>query len=347
MPAMDGVECARQIANAPQLEAPPLVLMLTAFGQEEAREQLAAQHVVVRAVLVKPVTPSALLDACATVRGIARRPDMRSALREETLHSHEAQLAGARILLVEDNAVNQEIAVALLTNAGVEVTVASDGQQALEILERQRFNGILMDCQMPVMDGYEAARRLRLHPRLRELPVIAMTANAMVGDREKVLAAGMNDHIAKPINVEEMFATLARWVHPAGAEESVACLRGDPLPLLPGIDADRAQQRLAGNQALYRRILRMFAAQQQDFGTRFGAARASGDFLAARRAAHDLKSGAGTVGAGDLQLAAAALEHACAHRAAGDNIDELVTTVLRGLDPVLAALQALEHESAG
>jgi len=341
MPIMDGVECARRIANAPQLTPPPMVLMLTAFGREEALEQLAAQRVVVRAVLVKPVTPSALMDACATARGIARRPGTRSALREETLHNHENQLVGARILLVEDNTINQEIAVALLTNAGVEVTVANDGQQALDLVEQQHFNGILMDCQMPVMDGYEATRRLRLQPRLRELPVIAMTANAMVGDREKVLAAGMNDHIAKPINVEEMFATLARWVHPAGAEGSAARLRSDPLPPLPGIDVDSARARLAGNQALYRRLLRMFYAQQQDFGARFGAARASGDFLAAMRAAHDLKSGAGTVGASDLQLAAAALEHACAHHAAGDIIDELVTTVLRSLGPVLAGLQAL------
>jgi CheY-like chemotaxis protein len=125
-------------------------------------------------------------------------------------------LAGAHILLVEDNAIHQDLAVELLSGVGIEVTVANDGRQALALLERQRFDGVLMDCQMPDMDGYEATRLLRLQPQLQKLPVIAMTANVMSGDREKVLAACMNDHIGKPINVEEVFATLARWVHPAG-----------------------------------------------------------------------------------------------------------------------------------
>ncbi len=216
MPGMDGVECARQLSSAADLRPPPTVLMLTAFGREEALQQLAAQQVHVHGVLVKPVTPSALIDACAMALGIARRKDTRSALREEALHSHAESLAGARILLVEDNALNQELAVTLLSEAGIEVTVANDGRQALKLLEKQSFDGILMDCQMPVMDGYEATRLLRLQLPLQDLPVIAMTANAMVGDREKVLAAGMSDHIAKPINVEEMFATLARWIRPSG-----------------------------------------------------------------------------------------------------------------------------------
>jgi len=215
MPGMDGVECARLLQSGSQLHPPPLVLMLTAFGREEALQRLAAHQLSIGGLLIKPVTPSALVDACATALGFARRTDTRSALREEALHGHLSQLAGARLLLVEDNAINQELAVALLCDAGIEVTVAGDGRQALDILEQQTFDGVLMDCQMPLMDGYEATRALRLQSRWKGLPVIAMTANAMSGDREKAIAAGMNDHIAKPINVGEMFATLARWVHPA------------------------------------------------------------------------------------------------------------------------------------
>ncbi|HLY90165.1 MAG TPA: ATP-binding protein, partial [Acetobacteraceae bacterium] len=135
----------------------------------------------------------------------ARGADARGTEREETPHDYGVRLAGVKILLVEDNFYNQELAVELLRGAGIDVTLAADGRQALELLERQRFDGVLMDCQMPVMDGYEATRLLRQRPDLRDLPVIAMTANAMVGDRDKVLAAGMNDHIVKPINVEEMF----------------------------------------------------------------------------------------------------------------------------------------------
>jgi signal transduction histidine kinase/BarA-like signal transduction histidine kinase/tetratricopeptide (TPR) repeat protein len=136
--------------------------------------------------------------------------------RQETLQARRAGLAGARILLVEDNAINQELACDLLEGAGIEVAVAGDGRQALDALDRERYDAVLMDCQMPVMDGYEATRALRQREALKHLPVIAMTANAMAGEREKVIAAGMNDHVAKPIHVEELFEALARWVRPGG-----------------------------------------------------------------------------------------------------------------------------------
>ena len=128
--------------------------------------------------------------------------------------AHPSVLRGAFVLLVEDNAINREIAELLLNSIGVTVDVASNGQEALEMLARGRYDGVLMDCQMPVLDGYEATRRLRQQPQWQDLPVIAMTADALVGDREKALAAGMNDHIAKPIRIDEMYGTLARWVRP-------------------------------------------------------------------------------------------------------------------------------------
>jgi CheY-like chemotaxis protein len=215
MPGMDGVECARLLASGSNPHTLPMVLMLTAFGREEALQQLADQCVTVRGVLTKPVTPSTLVEACTMALRLVPLADTRSARREETQRANEARLAGVKILLVEDNPFNQQLAVDLLSDAGIDVTVAEDGRKALDLLQGQRFDGVLMDCQMPVMDGYEATRLLRQQPHLRTLPVIAMTANAMVGDREKVLAAGMNDHIAKPINIDEVFATLARWVRPA------------------------------------------------------------------------------------------------------------------------------------
>ncbi|HKX41828.1 MAG TPA: response regulator, partial [Burkholderiaceae bacterium] len=139
---------------------------------------------------------------------------------------HHRHLAGARVLLVEDNVVNQELAVELLTDAGIVVSVAADGREALAWLARQEFDGVLMDCHMPVLDGYDATRAIRAQPRLQNLPVIALTTNVQPADRERALAAGMNDHIPKPIDVERMFETIARWVHPAarpdGAVEDVA-----------------------------------------------------------------------------------------------------------------------------
>jgi signal transduction histidine kinase/DNA-binding response OmpR family regulator len=212
MPGMDGVACAQALVQASLHHLAPFVIMATAFDREEVRQRLAERRLEAGALLTKPVTPSTLLDACATALGRTRLVPTRRARHEQALADHRTALAGTRILLVEDNVINQELAVDLLRRTGVAVSVAGDGHEALEILARERFDAVLMDCQMPVLDGYAATRAIRLQPTLRTLPVIAMTANAMVGDREAVLAAGMNDHIAKPIDVDEMFVTLARWV---------------------------------------------------------------------------------------------------------------------------------------
>jgi CheY-like chemotaxis protein len=244
MPGMDGMECARLLSRPSRRRHPvPMVLMLTAFSRTEAQQHLGEQELTVSALLTKPVTPSTLFDACSKALGLAVHHVTRVGQRGEDLAKHQARLSGARILLVEDNPINQELALDVLSRAGIVVSVACDGQEALDMLDSQRFDGVLMDCQMPVLDGFAATRALRSQPRLQDLPVIAMTANAMVGDRDKVIAAGMNDHIAKPIKVEEMFATLARWVHPAAAAANRspsglnAGPRTDPLVEPPGTGA--------------------------------------------------------------------------------------------------------------
>ncbi|HJV67705.1 response regulator [Ideonella sp.] len=218
MPGMDGVECARRLGQRePGNHPTPTVLMMTAFSRDEVVSRLDQHHLHIGALLTKPVTPSALFDACVTALGVVGRPPTRAVRREEALQDQQASLAGAHILLVEDNAINRELALDVLSRAGIVVSVAGDGQEALDMLERETFDAVLMDCQMPVLDGYAATRLLRQRPGLAELPVIAMTANAMVGDRAKVLEAGMNDHIAKPLKFQDLFATLARWVRPARA----------------------------------------------------------------------------------------------------------------------------------
>ena len=126
----------------------------------------------------------------------------------------QSTLKGARILLVDDNEISREVALEVLSDEGIVVQTATDGGEALALLEQERFDAVLMDCQMPVMDGFTATRRLRERPALRDLPVIAMTASAMSGDKDKALAAGMNDYITKPVNIDQMLATLARWVGP-------------------------------------------------------------------------------------------------------------------------------------
>jgi len=347
MPGMDGVECTRLLGLRKHRRHPtPTVLMLTAFGRDEALRRLAQQQLSVGALLTKPVTPSTLFDACSTALGLTAHHPTRTEQREEAMLGHQNRLSGVRILLVEDNAINRELALDVLSRAGVVVSTACDGQEALDMLGRQRFDGVLMDCQMPVMDGYAATRALRLQPGLQDLPVIAMTANTMVGDREKALASGMNDHIAKPIKVDDMFATLVRWVHHAANASSGSAgavnadASADPLAALPGIDTRAGLAAMMGNDVLYRRLLGMFCEGQADFPARFNAARAAGDMAVATRMAHDLKSVAAALGVYTVHQEAAALERACL-LASGD-IDALAQDVAQLLDPVIKGLLALE-----
>jgi CheY-like chemotaxis protein len=204
-----------------------------------------------------------------------------------------------------------------------------------------------MDCQMPVMDGYAATRALRQRPQFKDLPVIAMTANAMVGDRDKVLAAGMNDHIAKPIKIDELFATIARWVTPGSGEESApASPAGAPAPDdtfdgVPGVDFQAGLDGLQGNRKLYARLLRMFRDSEGDFAARFCATLAAGDTAGAKRLAHDLKGLAGALGMGEIRQAATALEASCQHPGRDTDVEAMARHVGHLLAPVIAGLQGL------
>jgi CheY-like chemotaxis protein len=189
-----------------------------------------------------------------------------------------------------------------------------------------------------VMDGYEATRVLRQRPGQQDLPVIAMTANTMAGDREKVLEAGMNDHVGKPIRVDELFATLARWVRPPPAAPVAAPA---PSPQAELLDMRAGLAAVMGNEALYRRLLRMFLAREADFAVRFRAAAEQGDRSGATRCAHDLKSVSGSLGMPALHRAAAALEEACGRDEAMSMsaLEPMLEAVQRELTPVLDSLR--------
>ncbi len=252
-------------------------------------------------------------------------------------------LTGAKVLLVEDNDINQELAMELLLSKGLRVELANNGREALDLLSRQDFDAVLMDCQMPVMDGYSATRKIREQERFKDLPVIAMTANAMAGDRDKVLAAGMNDHVAKPIKVNDMFVTLARWIAPRkrilpSPGKTNPSPESGGLPPLPGIDVTAGLAVAEGNLRLYRRLLIRFKQQQTDFEHAFRAALDENSEAAVRQA-HSLKGVAGNLGARQVQAAAEALEKACESDA--ENVDEHLAKLVAELEPVLAGLAAL------
>ncbi|MBF0256401.1 MAG: response regulator, partial [Gammaproteobacteria bacterium] len=258
MPGMDGISAASAIQKNPKLRHVPTIVMVTAYGREEAQQ--AAQGLQLGGFLTKPVTSSTLLDTLLGALGHQTTRSGHADNRQEKLNKSSRQLRGAHLLLVEDNEFNQELAYELLTRHGIRVEIANNGQESLDALEQRHFDGVLMDCQMPLMDGYEATRLIRAQDRFKGLPVIAMTANAMVGDKEKVLAAGMNDHIAKPINVNDMFNTLAKWIKPAQPAEfdQAPCAevqeRQPPsqgLPEFQHIDAVRGAKGVGGSEQVY------------------------------------------------------------------------------------------------
>ncbi|WP_128001884.1 response regulator [Piscinibacter defluvii] len=346
MPGLDGVECARRmLATAGPDRPPPPILLVTAFGREEALR--AAGDLPLAAVLQKPVTPSTLHDALQTAR-TGRRPHLPPESPSAAPGSdHAAALAGARILLVEDHPLNQELACELLRRAGMQVVVAVHGADALDkLLDAGPFDGVLMDCQMPVMDGYTATRAIRADPALRDLPVIAMTASALAEDRERSLAAGMNAHITKPLDVPQMLATMAQWIRvrrDTPAPQPLQSMPGELLdPWPPAVGAiDTAQGLLycAGRRALYRRVLDGFRAKKHDFEADARAALADGRLAHLRRRTHDLKGLAGTIGARALRAAALALEQQLDGPQAGAALETLcheLRRVLRDIDTLLA-----------
>ncbi|WP_095162969.1 response regulator [Pseudomonas sp. Irchel 3F5] len=349
MPGMDGVETVRQM-QAAKLAQTPSVIMVTAFGREEAREEASRFGIQLPVVLTKPVTPSTLLEALGRVLGKHPQADTRASERSGQSATAMASLQGARVLLVEDNDLNRELACELLESAGIELCLASHGAEALAQLERDAdFDGVLMDCQMPVMDGYTATRKLREQPRWANLPVIAMTADAMAGDRERALACGMNDHISKPLNVADMFTTLAKWIHPRnGRHGSAPGVAAQPaqavasLPAsLPGIDLHAGLGTCMGKVELYLRLLRKFASSQQAFAAEFLAAQGQDDPSLTVRLAHTLRGAAASIGAMAVAEAAGALEQACLNGAQQHALVEQLAQLEHCLAPVLKGLSGL------
>ncbi|MRW94826.1 response regulator [Duganella sp. FT80W] len=349
MPGMDGIETVSRL-RAAGLERLPAVIMVTAYGREEALSSAAGRGVDMQLVLTKPVTPSTLLEAVGLALGKGAVVETRAVGKHQQNTEAMARLNGARVLLVEDNDMNQELANELLIRAGVEVVVANHGQEALDILARDmRFDGILMDCQMPVLDGYDTTRALRNIPAFDALPVIAMTANTMEGDHEKVLEAGMQDHISKPINVGDMYTTMARWIKPAygkrhapTANAATITQTSSQILHLPGVDT-RAGLAISMNDfSLYRRLLLKFSDSQANFADTFGAALVDPDATAATRAAHTLKGMAGTIGAAAVQASAQSLENACAQGEPSVKLQQLATVVLCELNSVIDGIRALD-----
>jgi signal transduction histidine kinase/DNA-binding response OmpR family regulator/HPt (histidine-containing phosphotransfer) domain-containing protein len=356
MPEMDGIETARRLrADAAAYGGTPAVLMITAGAHEKIADQLAA--VGIEHVLGKPVSESSLHDALLEV---LLGSDIAAARRRQRGEAREARhdfsaIQDAPVLLVDDVELNRVVALAFLRQAGVRVDTASNGSDALARIAARDYALVLMDIQMPGMDGLTATREIRKDPRHRDLPVVAMTAHAMSGDRERSLEAGMNDHLTKPIDPEALYAVLLRWIKPRGAApagaadataEVDALLADDSpveIPELDGIDREGGLANHLNCRALYLRSLRGFRRECGGSAEAIAAASAGRDHAQARRHAHSLKSVAATIGAHQLAERASALEQCCAD---GEMAADQLAACSAELQRVLAALEPLEQEAA-
>ena len=371
MPGMDGLLASRHIRNDESLLHRPAIVLVTAFGREEIREE--AERIQLDGFLVKPVTKSMLVD---TLVSIFAEEDGEDTIFFET-DFHNARLQGARILLAEDNDINQQIAVELLEGTGATVRVANNGRVALEILSNgplpPPFDVVLMDLQMPELDGYQTTMKLRADPRFSSLPIIAMTAHATVEERQRCLDVGMNDHVSKPIDPGMLFETVGRYYKakettapqstPGAASKDVAQnergasdaaqvskppkkAQSEDLLLITvaGLDAKDGLLRVAGNRNLYLKLLRQFVENQGDAIKQISAALESGDTALAERLAHTLKGVAGNIGAKPIHAAAGALESLIRNRsmpketaAARQKLAVVLDALLTQLRPVLSS----------
>ncbi|MEZ8824462.1 response regulator [Vibrio amylolyticus] len=338
MPQMDGIEATKVMQKLQEDgKTVPLCIMVTAHGRDQVME--AAKDVEVKSFLTKPITPSTLFDSIMQAMGKTAISNNRQNKIKLESEKWQQKLAGAKVLLVEDNKLNQELALELLTMNQIIVDIAENGLQALEMIQQQRYDGVLMDCQMPVMDGYTATQKIRELPEFQTLPVLAMTANAMVGDREKALASGMNDHISKPIIPDSMFKIMAQWIKVAEpvslADDQVIDSLDDQYVSLPKssalINIEKGLTYCQNNKALYQKLLIRFTQEYNDFASTFDALDSLDE---KKRLAHSLKGNSGSLALSNVYPLAQKLEAACNQKGYAE-VPSLVTRLKHACDAVV------------
>ena len=324
LPGMDGIAAAEVICRQGGLTVPPIVVISASGRQEEIQRAKAAG---VSSYLIKPVKQGLLVNTIRQLFGYGGRQE---ASTEDGAVTTFDEFRGLSILLVEDNFINQRVAYEILKAEAIEVETAANGVEALQWLKQRRFDAVLMDIQMPEMDGIEATRRIRAMPG--RLPIIAMTAHTMFGDRERCLQAGMNDYVSKPIDRKELFMALRKCIRPVVTKTPVPIdtASAADLPSLTGLDVAEGVQRIGGSLRLYVEIITEYIGYFRNFLGEFKAVVEKADWEAARHMAHSMKGAAGNISAGRLRDAAAELERRCAD----------TEPAPAALQPVLAALEA-------
>ncbi|NOS78665.1 MAG: response regulator [Nitrospira sp.] len=321
MPGKDGLQLAAELQRL-SCAAPMRIVVMTSLLQRGHAER--ARKVGAKGYLTKPVRHDELRDCLRTVLGMApasaETPQAgdTTAPRLITRHTLAEHATRRRVLVVEDNSVNQKLAVRMLEKLGYRPDLVENGQEALAALDAGAYEAVLMDCQMPVMDGFEATAAIRRQEAAGKryvsaghLPIIAVTANAMQGDRERCLAAGMDAYLAKPIKLEDVRTTLARWIMPPASEETGKRVVKSAEPVAEGrpiFDPSQMLQNIGGDQDLLVQLIDLFLERQADMMSQVRQALSLGDAVTVERAAHTLKGTAGNLCAPEVALAAGRLE---------------------------------------
>ncbi|MCP5305171.1 MAG: transporter substrate-binding domain-containing protein [Chromatiaceae bacterium] len=354
MPNMDGLETAHRIRTA-GLEHPPRIILMTAYGHDALEQDLDLADL--DGFLIKPITPSQLLDAVAQSTGPRRNPPVPTRLQR---HEPVQYRLHGKVLLVEDNPINQQVAREIMQQMGLEVAIAQNGAESVTQVSRQRPDLVLMDIQMPDMDGYETTAQIRRLDGMESLPIIAMTANAMSGDAERSIEAGMNGHIAKPVDPVLLHHTLHAWLNAdgkdltdSGAERhpSMPDIDSRPTPPTgppaqlrreggaPAIDFETGVMRVGGNRALYTRLLADFAARYRDVRQSLETGCEAADAAGVELLLHSLKGVAGNIGASRVQAVATELD-VLARTGNIAAVRDGIPQLMRSLEPALTAATA-------
>ena len=323
MPGLDGMETAKAIRQMP-FAVPPKLVLATALGREDIRNN--EGHLLFDDAIVKPVHGSNLLDVLANTlfanprpkkaKGRKSKSDKSAKLSEDEIKTFTKRFKHARILLVEDNEINRDVAVGLFQERNIAISLAENGLEALFRVKSEPWDLVFMDMHMPIMDGLEATIEIRKLPEFADLPIVALTANAMSKDRDRCAEVGMNDYVTKPINPNELWRVLEKWVLPNDtdidegeqATETLASAEAPILPTIEGIDRVKALQNTNGNETLALSILTKFADRSARFVDEYNAAKSSENAKDMERIAHSLKGTAGSIGADEIATMANQLE---------------------------------------
>jgi len=336
MPEMDGIEAAQAILSDKSIDHMPMAIMVSAFGREEVARK--AEKIGINNFLMKPINQSLLFDTIVNLfdmdkSGMTVQRDV-----ETTDGAAEIRIDGARILLVEDNVINQEVATEILSSAGALVEIANNGKEAIEAIATGSYDLVLMDLQMPIMGGYEATKFIRANRKNQDLPIIAMTAHAMQGVDAECKAAGMNDYVSKPIDPTNLFLTIKKWVKPnleasriksgTAAQKTIEETAVIYLPDdVPGVDLQEGLGRVGGNKKLYRKLLLDFAKNYTSYANQIREAISAHNDAEAKRLAHTLKGVSGNISAKEIFLLSEQVEKA------------LIPVPPKGCNPLLDELE--------